>query len=65
MYSDLDIAFALISESNDYSRQCYQKLVERSLDNVETISTEHSSPTILDGAHFSVRKSVEPSAPKD
>ena len=32
MYSDLDIVYAHMTDSANYSKQCYQKLVERSID---------------------------------
>ena len=33
MYSDLDIVYAYITDSANYSRQSYQKMVEKSIEN--------------------------------
>ena len=61
MYSDLDIVYARITDSANYSKQCYQKLVERSIDEGNSTGDfKNTNEQInLDGAHFEMREPLE------
>ena len=61
MYSDLDIVYALITDSANYSKQCYQKLVERSIDegNSARDFKNINERIDLDGAYSEMREPLE------
>lgn len=59
MFSDLDIVYAYATDSSNYAKQSYQKLVERSIDNAERDVTNINKRVIVASPCDQVREPME------